>query len=326
MKMKKLLCVPAFLLATATFASCAGMVNVVNFNKYWQSEPNANVQTFTETLQYGITYEKSEGLTDSYSLSYADGSYTTVLKTTTDETSGKDVYRFETNFSIKVTYAISEEIYETFEDSILSWVTFEKEGNTLQPIASHKEIITHSPTNATEGSDLKDCYVAADFEVDVTYNGDLTEGKSIVKNRAAENQTMENVFEIDDEDARYLDNEQLYLAMRGVNPAAYSAPDLLVYSPFTVAVQKVKATFESESEGSSYTFKRNGEEKTENLRCNKVVLSLNTNHPGASQTLWIAQRTETSKYRNLIMKMNLPLAYGFGFLSFTLQEETVSEQ
>lgn len=325
MKMKKLLCVPAFLLATATFASCAGIVNVVNFNKYWQSEPNANITNFSETLKYGVSYDKTEGLTNAYSLAYSDGVYTTKLETA--EENGKAFYRYETNFSIKVTYTLADTTTQTtFEDSIYSWVTFEKEGNTLQPIASHKEIATHSPTNATQATALEDCYTTANYVVDVTYNGELTEGKATVKNLDLENQLHENTFEIDDENARYLDNEQLYLAMRGVNNEAYSAPDLLVYAPFTVAVQSVKATFTAESEGSSYTFKRNGEEKTESVLCNKVTLELNTNHPGSPQTLWITKRNNSAKYRNLIMKMDLPLAYGFGSLIFTLQEETVSEQ
>jgi hypothetical protein len=263
-------------------------------------------------------------LNDTYSLSYSDGAYSTTLQTVSE--GEKTYYRYETAFSIKATYALDAQTYETFQDSITSWVTFEKSSGSLQPIASHKEIITHSPTNANTVSSLQDCYSNVDYVIDVTYESDLSKGKAVVKNRASENAASEKTFEIDDEKARYLDNEQLYLAMRAVNPDAYSSPELLVYAPFTAAVQKVKATFTKGKEASSYTFLRNGTSVTEDITCNSVKLAIDSSNPGASQTLWIAQRNTLSQRRNVILKMQLPLSYNWGDLIFSLTSETFSEQ
>ncbi len=112
--------------------------------------------------------------------------------------------------------------------------------------------------------------------------------------------------------------------MRAVNPSSNPNPKLLVYSPFTVAVQGVNANFAS-AEGETLTFKRNGVEVSEAVEWNKATLSLDSNNPGASQTLWIAKRTENSKTRNVIFKMQLPLSYAMGNLNFVLTSETFTE-
>ena len=137
MKSKKILTVASMALATTLFASCAGLTSVVSFHDYWQNNPDANLTAFTETLTYSVEYEPKQGLVDGYAVSYENGAYSTTLTLVTE--GGKAYYRYETEFSIKATFAYKTETV-SFDDSITSWVTFEKSANNEKEPYSYAKL------------------------------------------------------------------------------------------------------------------------------------------------------------------------------------------
>lgn len=324
MKRKKILALSSLCLATTMLASCAGLSSMVSFNDYWQSNPDANLTNFSETLAYSVTYEPQQGLASGYDLNYSNGAYTTNLQLITEN--GKSFYKYSTEFSITASYTYESET-ALFQDTIQSWVLFEKSANNLQPIASHKKWDCHSPANVSAPTKLEDCYSLVRYTVDTTYESDLSSGKALINNLqlTQTNNKFEYTFEIDDDKARYVDNEQIYLALRAVNTSSSTAPNFLVYAPFTNAVQGVSATYTSE-EAETITFIRNGSEVSESVECYSVSLKLTEKNPGAAQTIWLAKKTDNSKMRNVIFKMETPLSYSMGTLVYKLTSETFEEK
>ena len=115
------------------------------------------------------------------------------------------------------------------------------------------------------------------------------------------------------------------MAMRAINLSNSSSAQLLVYAPFTKAVQPILASFAS-AEGETLTFKRNGVDVTEAIEWNTVSINIDAKNPGEAQTLWVAKRQDNAKLRNVIYKMELPLSYSMGSLVFKLNSETFIEE
>ena len=127
---KKILSAIALTLCAATLTACSTTSPKITFVKYWLEDASVTPSNVLEELEYEVTFKKASGLNDAYTVDYKNGVYTTKL------TLNEDVYRYETQFNIDVSYTIGEDKFEA-QDSILSWVEFKKP-TKLQPIASHK--------------------------------------------------------------------------------------------------------------------------------------------------------------------------------------------
>ena len=317
MKRKTLISCLALTLCATTFTACVKTDKHVSFSYYWYQD--ADITTAgEETLVYDVRFELSSGLSQNFTVDYK-GTLTTVLKTV-DE----NKFRYESNLVMDVTYTLNGEM-ETLQDTVNSWVEF-KNDKSLTPIASHKEIVNHSPANATATA-LSDCYVKYDYTVDTTYASDLSGGSSTVVNGETQ-ASQAPTFEFDDK-LTSLDNEMLLLAIRGINPASYSAPTFSVYAPFTNAVQTVKASFGAKEEGTEFTFKKDSEEekKARVINYYPVTLSLDEKNPGQSQTAWVAQTNNAKEnlYRNVILRLETPIAYNLGTLIYELSSANFSK-
>lgn len=324
MKRKTLLSIASILVGTTLFASCTNTNNKVSFKQYWYRNSDTTTES-SEILVYNVSYEAGTGLSDDgYTLNYNNGKYTTKLSLCKDENE-KEFYRYETELTIDVTYVLSGETF-TAQDSVKTSVDFEK-SVTLAPIKSHKELINHSPLSVA-GATVNDCFTKYDYVVDITYDG--AKGNAVVDNRASDTDNVAPfAFEIEDSDKyTYLDNENLLFALRGINPTEKSSPSILVYAPFTKAVQSIKTSFGTKAED-KFKFAKNGEtEATEkSISYYPVSLSIDSKSPGATQDLKIATHNDpkTNGFRNVILEMKVPLSYSLGTLTYKLASAQFSE-
>lgn len=316
---KKFLAITSLCLGASIFSACSTPVNIVTFNEYWKKNADANTSVL-EVLEYKISHEAESGLTDAYSVAYANGTYTTTLSLSNGN------YHYETELEIQVTFTLGDKT-ETFTDKVISKIDFERAANNLRPIRSEKTIDNHTPLNVSEAFELSDCYANVHYTLETVYEDDLSEGTTKLTNHNAENAVQEKTFEINDKKARYLDNEQLYLAMRAVNPSSFSAPKILTYAPFTGVVQNINANFSSSDEGATFEFTRNDVPFKDVINYREVTLEIDAKNSGSTQTLWIATtQSGTNKNRNLILKIETPLSYGMGSLVYSLVSETYTEQ
>lgn len=333
---KKIVSLTAMLLSAALLSACTNTSQKVVFSDYWTADANvpAYADSVTESLEYDVSYEASSGL-GAYTLHYANGKYVTDLTTEkyTDENGERYIYVYETNLTIDVTYQLGSETKE-FKDKVYSLVKFEKAANSLRPISSHKEIVCASPNNTSGAKTLSDCYTEYDCVVDTTYNAALDNGNSKIEYyKTTEegrelNGNSDHSFEIDTSKINYLDNEQLLFALRGINPSSSTSPSFLVYAPFVNKVQEIKTSFSTKT-GEEFSFTKNGTAVKSTINYYPVSLSINDKNPGSTQTAWIAQKTELSEstnnvYRNVMLRLETPIAYSYGTLIYTLKSATFS--
>lgn len=325
MKHKKLSLLATLALGVTFLSACTGMTKPTTFSDNWKTNPNAGAEVW-EKLTYKVHHEPKDGLISNYKVEYKNGTYTTTLYT--ESKNGLTYYFYETILNIDVVYTYGNES-ATFTDHVKTEAEFLRSADNLRPLSSKKEFISHSPVNGAVEK-LEDCYYAYDYTLVTTYNElseALSKGTTTVTQRVGEN-THEHTsnFEIED-DVRYLDNEQLLFALRGINvSSASSTATLAVYAPFTRAVQEVSAAFSTSTESSTFTFTRNGEQKERTINYRTVELSLNTKNPGSKQRLWIAEKAENNVNRNLILRMETQVSYELGSLIYTLQTEEYSEK
>ena len=317
MKAKKLFSCLALTLCATTLTACVKTDKHVAFSYYWYQDADIPTQT-TETLVYDVSFKQDSGLAQNFTVDYK-GTMTTRLQKT-DE----NKYRYESSLVMDVTYTLNGEQC-TLQDTVNAWVEF-KNDKSLSPIASHKEIVNHSPANL-EATKLEECYVKYDYTLDTTYQDGLASGETKMVNNETET-TQSNSFEFDNK-LTVLDNELLLLALRGINPKTYSAPSFAVYAPFTNAVQTIKASFGTKEEGTEFTFKKDGEEEKKSRVINyyPVTLSIDAKNPGQSQTVWVAETNDSKSnlYRNAILRLETPISYNLGTLVYELASAEFSK-
>ena len=314
MKLKKFTTVLACVLAACSFAACTDKDKQVQLNPYWQE----NSQAFTnidEMLTYKVAFESDTGMnTIGYTVAYSDGEYTTHLQSTQEN--GENIYAYATKLTIKVTYTYGSESV-TLDDCVTSVTKFSE---TLKPISSDKEIISNSPVNTNGGhTSVADCYASYHYTVSTTYSE--KEGVSTVTNlKDAENpiEVRKETFNCTGGNYRYIDNEQLLFALRGVSNSTTTGK-FRFYNPFIDELQLVKFTFDEES-GQKFDYLENGNTVSKDIAYRPVSITLDATNPGETQTAWFAKcsNPENNANRNLLLKLETPLSYNLGKLVYTL--------
>ncbi len=317
MKIKKLAPILALALCASAFSGCTGNQRV-SFNPYWQQDSLVKEPIY-ETLEYEVSFQEENGLDKiGYGLSYDNGIYKTTL--VSGEENGKNVYTYTTEFTITVTYTLGASS-ESFTDRVVSVSKFYDAANDLRPISSLKEIVSHSPvSNSTSKLEPSDCYQAFEYSASTVYDADGKTGTSTVTKK--DNDPIEKSFEIDEKNYRYLDNETLLLAVRGLSSSVSSAK-VMSYSPFAGGVQRISLSFAQES-SETFTFLKNGTSITDNITYRPLSIVLDEENPGATQTAWLAKTTDAKNnaYRNVILKLQTPLSYSLGTLTYILTSAT----
>ena len=330
MKSKKLISILALVLGASILTACSDAGKKTAFSGYWYQNaatPEVGVQRTDETLVYDVSFTAGSGLKSAgYELDY-NGEYTTTLSIQTVE--GKTVYHYDTKLAVNVTY-IYQGKTETKQDEVTSHVEFETATNGLRPIRSEKTIKNHSPKNSA--SSLESCYSVVNYTVTTEYNSSASGGSCTVVNLdAKENGSKKSSFSVKDE-YTCLDNEQLFFALRGVNPSVSSSPSFSVYDAFKRSVLTVKASYGSKVEGKEFKFNKYNaaesafKENKANIDYYPVSVAIDADMPGTTQTVWVAatKNSQSNDNRNVILRMENPLYYSLGTLTYTLKSAQFS--
>ncbi len=329
MKHKFIYPIAAMLSAVSIFTACSNTSQKVIFSNNWQADNTVQNNQISESLEYVVSFEKSSSDTD-YNLNYQNGKYTSELST--EQLDGRTIYVYKSKLEIEVIYEYNGEQTEPLKDFVDTIVKFEKADQALRPLFSQETVVSHSPENSA--SSLKSCYKLRTYTTTIHYNSDYS-GESVVvytqendKDGESTTTTFEdkNSFALDTEKFTCLDNEQLAFALRGINPSLNASAKFNVYSPYVKASQSVRATFNTAT-SADFNFTRNGIAIKDTIEYYPVSVVLNEKNEGATQTLWIAKNTniQANTYRNVILKIETPLAYGLGTLVYSLKSATFSE-
>lgn len=330
MKSKKLISIFALAMSACMFTACSNVSKKTAFSGYWYQNaatPEVGVQRTDETLVYDIDFEAGSGLKNAgYEMDY-NGEYTTTLSIRTVD--GKTVYHYDTKLLVDVTY-IYQGKSETKQDEVTSHVEFETAINGLRPIRSEKAIKNHSPKNSA--SSLAGCYSVVNYTVKTEYNSSVSGGSCTVVNLdAKENGSKKSSFSVKDK-YTCLDNEQLFFALRGVNPSVSSSPSFSVYDAFKRSVLTVKTSYGKKVEGKEFKFNKYNaaeaafKETKANIDYYPVSVSIDADMPGTTQTVWVAatKNAQANENRNVILRMENPLYYNLGKLTYTLKSAQFS--
>ncbi|MBQ9113413.1 MAG: hypothetical protein IJY05_00645 [Clostridia bacterium] len=320
MKAKKLLAAIALTLAATTLIACGDNDRSIDFSTYWNAEWNVPKQ-IDETLEYNVAFENTNSQsTVNYELNYKNGSYTTHLVADT-----LYEYTYTTTLSITAVYSYDGET-EELQDRVTTKVTFNAE-NGLIPIKSEKTIVSHSPTNSRV-SRVSQAYNAFYRHIETDYTGekavckvwDTEPNKDGTPN---EELLSEETFNGKSGKYSYTDNEMLLLSLRCVSTSVDSAK-VKVYSPFNDEMQKIKLSFtdDDESMEASYFDHAVSDTVKKTIPYRTVTLKLSSSNPGATQKAWIAKYDNpqaSNVHRNVMLKLETPLAYNLGTLVYTLK-------
>ena len=319
MKRKTLICLTSLLLCTTMLSACKGANYKVAFNPYWQQDVDDVPETTYEQLVYDVTLTNQNSYSG-YKMQYKDGTYTTTLRSKRED--GKLLYEYTTRLDISVCYISGTFQSEWMNDYVQSTILFHSTANALAPISSHKELISHSPMNQQINAET-------DFEewkyscvVDVDYS---TNQSTVTMNPATEKESVVvSEMKIDDKKYSYLDNEQLMLGLRALNPSTNSSTKVLVYSPFAKTTQTISATFDKKVTEENLSFEKDGQPYKADVQYYPVTIALEATNSGQKQTIWIAaaENVKNNLLRNVILRYETPITYGLGTLVYKLKSAT----
>ncbi len=342
---KKLFATIALTLSTLTLASCSTSNKTLTFKSNWEetilSEADA---ASVEELTYSVEHEESTFLhKDFYTVKYGAkeaGVYTTKLKYLTDGT-----YLYTTSLTMDVTFTLVSGESVTKTDTVTSEVKFKKTNNSLQPIYSKKQVKAHTPrdldvTALENAYDEKGkitqvgAFIEYDYEFAIDYNDDLSDctltktDNSKYHTLGLKDDKQEIKFSVTDQTYTYLDNEQYLFALRGISSEelASASKTASMYNASLMAMETVSTT-PSTSATTSFHLQLNGEDASD-YEIEYIPLTIKTSNKNAyrSQTLWYAKSTDRNdnQFRNVLLKMSVPMHFGLGELTYKLQSATFS--
>lgn len=326
MKMKKFLPAIALTLGFSVLAAgCVAGNKTVAFSPFWQQNNLTSGEPIDETLTYKVAFEKGSGLENiNYSFAYENGTYTTQLVSKTE--GDTIIYEYRTKFSIDVTYTLNGVDSDPFTDTVETYAKFYGGGNLLKPVESSKTTVSHSPRSGSEHASLTTCYSEFNQTVETKYNADGSGSCTVTDNTLEKNNKSTTNF-TKDEKYTCIDNETLLLALRAISASTTSAT-VEVYNQVVNAMQKINISFvvpreDQETGDREFAYKEmvDGEwkEVKKAISYREVNLSLKDKNPGTTQTAWVAQSAPTANtYRNMLLRIEMPLAYDFGTLIYSL--------
>lgn len=323
MKRKKLTALLATVLSVSVLSACTGVNSKIAFKNYWNENSIIPTTEIDETLVYDVTFEKSASAFQSaFTMQYTNGTYTTHLVSKTIE--GKAAYEYTTTLDIDVSYTFGENTTEPMHDRVETKTKFYAVDNALRPHSSEKTVVSHSPSGNVP-TKLEDCYAYTSYTIKTTYNDTCTNGTTtITANPLTEGQEptvgAPSTFEIETDTHSYLDNEQLLLAIRAI--PEMTSTSVLVYSPFSKAVQTINLGFTTEETARTFTYSWKGAEASaKTVVCRAVNIAIDSQNSGETQTAYYAKMTnpENNTNRSVMMRLETPIAYSMGKLIYTLK-------
>lgn len=298
-------------------------VNNLALSANWYSRTNSTINANTrEELRYLVLFESSDG---NNFLSYGEGSYTTVLSAENTVLAGGEnetCYHLTSTLNIPVTYTVNGET-ETFKDVVTSEVWFRDIRYSLAPVKSIKTVLSHSPVTVTPET-TEDAYETYDYTYTTTYNSDCTGATVQIDNRIND---KSDTYEIAlSGSGTYFDNEQILFALRAVNPS--SGITFRSVNPVTRQQATVALTDAATSASTTLNFSLNGAETAEHeIPAYTFSLSYSGGNGGLSQSYTYAALSDSNNntYRNVLLRMDVPILHSLGTLRYTLSSAQFSE-
>lgn len=332
---KKLLAAACVLVPVCLLCACGGTVSVP-VTAYWYKDSSTGNNMLgehrEEKLTYTVTFAPSTSTTG-LTLSYQTGEYTTYLSATSKDEDGNafedTVYRYETELSIRGAYSVDGVKGDDFADNVKSVVYFKGIGNSLRPIKSVKTVHCHAPNNDYKSKD--DCSTLYDYTYAAQYDADgekatitYTQNAPTDKEGAPLAPTEKSVSIKNP--TNYYDNEQLLFVLRGMSmDAAFS---LKTINPLSDQVEAVKTTEAPAAiREASFALDMGTETKTHDIDAYRFTLQYDTSTPGMGQMFTYAKVTDKSNntYRNVLLRMSVPVIGNLGTLNYTLVSASFAE-
>ena len=339
--MKKIRMAGLILLAPLTLlCACSGGVPLsFSANWYRNTALGGSVGDTLEELTYEVTFTPAEDTSGGFSVEYDTGSYTTKLinsNLTLSDGSTKEGYIYTTELTISGRYLLAGKASETFTDSVKSTVYFLPVSYGLQPVKSEKEVVSTSPETSSPAS-LEDAFRTYHYTYDVSYDAGLTTATAVYTDlteyKTEEGETVRRdpetrEFDIAG-DTTYLDNEQILFALRGLTLT--NAVAFRTLNTVTGMVTEVTNSSQASAPGSvkeSVDFMKDGEAVKQEIDAVELSLSYRTAHSGQPQKLVYAATTSTgdNTYRNVLLRMEVPVLQSLGTLVYRLTEADFTDK
>ena len=340
--MKKIRLAGLILLAPLTLlCACSGGVPLsFTANWYRNTALGGSVGDTLEELTYEVTFTPAEDTSGGLSVEYDTGSYTTKLINSNlplADGSTKEGYIYTTKLTISGRYLLAGKASETFTDSVKSTVCFLPVSYGLQPVKSKKEVVSTSPETSSPAS-LEDAFRTYHYTYDVSYDAGLTTATAVYTDlteyKTEEGETVRRDPETREYDitgdTTYLDNEQILFALRGLNLSSAAATFRTINQVMGI-VAEVSTSANSSAASSvkeNVDFTMNGEAVKQEIDAVEVPLTYLTTPSGQSQTLVYAATTDANSntYRNVLLRMEVPVLQSLGTLVYTLKEATFADK
>ena len=266
-------------------------------------------------------------------MEYDTGSYTTKLinkNLTLSDGSTKEGYIYTTELTISGRYLLAGKASERFTDSVKSTVSFLPVSYGLQPVKSKKEVVSTSPETSSPAS-LEDAFRTYHYTYDVSYDAGLTTATAVYTDlteyKTEEGETVRRdpetrEYEIEG-DTTYLDNEQILFALRGLSLSSV-ATFRTVNSVMGIVTEVSTGTSTTgpTSLKESVDFTMDGTAVKTEIDAVQVPIIYQSTPSGQQQDLVYAATTDTNNntYRNVLLRMEVPVLQSLGTLVYRLKE------
>lgn len=326
--MKKIRLAGLLLLAPLTLLSACSGGTPLSFTANWYRNTalGGSVNDTLEELTYEVSFTPAEN-DSSFSVEYDTGSYTTRLinaNIALSDGSTKEGYIYTTELTISGRYRLGSEVSEDFSDRVSSSVSFLPVTDGLKPVKSEKEVLSTSPIVSLPET-LEGAIETYHYTYAVSYDAALTTATAVYTDLNAETPAPETREYAIDGTTTYLDNEQILFALRGLNLSSV-ATFRTVNSVMGIVTEVSTGTSTTgpTSLKESVDFTMDGTAVKTEIDAVQVPIIYQSTPSGQQQDLVYAATTDTNNntYRNVLLRMEVPVLQSLGTLVYRLKEAT----
>ncbi len=326
--MKKIRLAGLLLLAPLTLLSACSGGTPLSFTANWYRNTalGGSVNDTLEELTYEVSFTPAEN-DSSFSVEYDTGTYTTRLinaNIALSDGSTKEGYIYTTELTISGRYRLGSEVSEDFSDRVSSSVSFLPVTDGLKPVKSEKEVLSTSPIVSLPET-LEGAIETYHYTYDVSYDAALTTATAVYTDLNAETPAPETREYAIDGTTTYLDNEQILFALRGLSLSSV-ATFRTVNSVMGIVTEVSTGTSTTgpTSLKESVDFTMDGTAVKTEIDAVQVPIIYQSTPSGQQQDLVYAATTDTNNntYRNVLLRMEVPVLQSLGTLVYRLKEAT----
>ena len=326
--MKKIRLAGLLLLAPLTLLSACSGGTPLSFTANWYRNTalGGSVNDTLEELTYEVSFTPAEN-DSSFSVEYDTGTYTTRLinaNIALSDGSTKEGYIYTTELTISGRYRLGSEVSEDFSDRVSSSVSFLPVTDGLKPVKSAKEVLSTSPIVSLPET-LEGAIETYHYTYDVSYDAALTTATAVYTDLNAETPAPETREYAIDGTTTYLDNEQILFALRGLSLSSV-ATFRTVNSVMGIVTEVSTGTSTTgpTSLKESVDFTMDGTAVKTEIDAVQVPIIYQSTPSGQQQDLVYAATTDTNNntYRNVLLRMEVPVLQSLGTLVYRLKEAT----